>query len=725
MGEEIEQVKRQRSAARSWVTRSANALTREFDQKEPSDAKVTVLIKDFNSQLDKLNAADESLQLLIEEDTVEAFIADAEKYKMKIVIPAQVLIEGREQASSEPCPSEASENQNTDARLPKLELPTFGGDSREWTSFWEQFEAAVHKTELPDVTKFSYLRTLLIGEAKCTVSGLPLTAANYDAAVELLKERYGRKEKIVFHHVQDLLALDVKSTATVKELWRFYNAMKTHVRSLEALGIGADQYGVILTPLILSRLPTELRMEWAREGDTHERDLNFLMQFLKTEIERRERSQVFTSSSSDGRDQLTAASLHVGTTSGDKKSCCVCDASCKRLGACPQWQEMTVKERRDKLFALKRCTRCLAWSTKTRPHTFKDCKKKCKVCDGPHHIVLCPKQNVHADKQTNSSSALTTSSLSSSVKTQTDVLLQTIKVPVRGKGRQVEAVVLFDTGSDKSYISKELVDKIAPEWVESKNLSFASFGTNLPSPPENRNVYNVMLQGQGENEIVGLKATCIPTICAPLSQPKVPTHLLKKLDGRQISLLSGAQVKVDILIGLDSYWKIMTGEVKFLSSDLVAQRSKLGWVLSGCVPTSKSTHSKPSTLLFCHEVPLNADIQSFWDLETIGIKEIEIENQSVNPVLEKFEKTIQWVDGRYSVRLPWKENAQGRLVNNKASAMKRLGSLSARLGKDADLRQKYNDYFELHTRNSHRRTSGDVTGDFTGKSGTVEINKFA
>ena len=118
------------------------------------------------------------------------------------------------------------------------------------------------------------------------------------------------------------------------------------------------------------------------------------------------------------------------------------------------------------------------------------------------------------------------------------------------------------------------------------------------------------------------------------------------------------------------------------------------WVLSGCVPTSKSTHSKPSTLLFCHEVPLNADIQSFWDLETIGIKEIEIENQSVNPVLEKFEKTIQWVDGRYSVRLPWKENAQGRLVNNKASAMKRLESLSGRLGKDADLRQKYNDYFE-------------------------------
>ena len=35
-------------------------------------------------------------------------------------------------------------------------------------------------------------------------------------------------------------------------------------------------------------------MEWARDGDGHEADLEFMLEFVKTEIERRERSQLFS-----------------------------------------------------------------------------------------------------------------------------------------------------------------------------------------------------------------------------------------------------------------------------------------------------------------------------------------------------------------------------------------------------------------------------------------------
>ena len=51
-----------------------------------------------------------------------------------------------------------------------------------------------------------------------------------------------------------------------------------------------DQYDVILTPLILSRLPQDVRLEWAREGEGREIDLDWL---LASEINRRERSQSF------------------------------------------------------------------------------------------------------------------------------------------------------------------------------------------------------------------------------------------------------------------------------------------------------------------------------------------------------------------------------------------------------------------------------------------------
>ena len=72
-----------------------------------------------------------------------------------------------------------------------------------------------------------------------------------------------------------------------------YYDLQAHMRSLEALNITGQQYGVVLTPLVLSRLPPDLRLEWAREGELHESDLGYLLDFLQRELERRERSQTF------------------------------------------------------------------------------------------------------------------------------------------------------------------------------------------------------------------------------------------------------------------------------------------------------------------------------------------------------------------------------------------------------------------------------------------------
>ena len=90
---------------------------------------------------------------------------------------------------------------------------------------------------------------------------------------------------------------------------------------MEALGIKGDQCGVVLTPVVLSRLPPDLRLEWSRDSDTHESDLKFLLDFLQKQIERRERSQSYgagscgseATSGTDkhpGQHKPTAAALH-------------------------------------------------------------------------------------------------------------------------------------------------------------------------------------------------------------------------------------------------------------------------------------------------------------------------------------------------------------------------------------------------------------------------------
>ena len=53
------------------------------------------------------------------------------------------------------------------------------------------------------------------------------------------------------------------------------------------------------------------------------------------------------------------------------------------------------------------------------------------------------------------------------------VFLQTARVSVHGKCGVADAISLF--GSDKTYISRDLVDRIGPEWVGSKNLAYAVF----------------------------------------------------------------------------------------------------------------------------------------------------------------------------------------------------------------------------------------------------------
>ena len=145
-------------------------------------------------------------------------------------------------------------------------------------------------SDLPEVSKFVYLRSLLFGEAKRSVEGLALVKENYCVSCELLKARYAKPSQIIFAHVEKLLKLAVDGG----DLKSVQDSLLLHVRSLERLGISGEQYGVILTPLILSRLPPAFRMEWARDSENKESDLTHLLACLKKEIERQDRSTVLS-----------------------------------------------------------------------------------------------------------------------------------------------------------------------------------------------------------------------------------------------------------------------------------------------------------------------------------------------------------------------------------------------------------------------------------------------
>ena len=720
-----------RAAARSWITRTGKKLVTLCQNPDSKACELRTALQDFDQKLAKLTAAQDAVQELLDTKDIESDIDCAAAFEEEMVFPVVNLVQEKlaKFENVKDCDNvSVVSSSSVEAKLPKLELPVFEGEQRSWTAFWEQFDAVVHQSDLPTVSKFTYLRSLLAGEAKTVIAGLALTAVNYDTACQLLKNRYGRTDRIIFAHISDLLTLEVPKLPTVPELWGLYNNLQSHVRSLESLGITGTQYGVILTPLILSRLPDDLRMEWVREGDRKEReeavtdasgttgggpaktgfatanpvqvgaDLEFLMEFLSREIQRRETSQTYSSRSGQLDAPPTSASaLHAGSRtphvqgqSSNQAYCGLCCAPGHTTVQCRKLRTVPVEERRTKIKNV--CWKCL---TPLKPHhNFRFCKAKCSKCNGSHHAIMCTQNK--PDKQSSQNTQNSTTNPKSKPNTtmhtntspsvsHTNVALQTLYVSVGGKKGEVKAVVLFDTGSDRSYVSQRVIDQIGGEWIENKPLAFATFGSEKVSNEKTRGVYRFTLQGKGKKKVV-MNATAIPTLCAPICQPCIPDHLLVPLDNdtELVSIPEGGKVKVDILIGLDAYWGIMKGEVKFLTPKLTAQKSLLGWVLSGCVPAQK-IENQTSHSLFCQGLPVPGVENWLWDLEAIGV----VDRPEVSENLTEFQETVTYNGERYSVALPWKEGGKEKIMPNKSCAQKRLQSLMTQFKKKPELGEKY------------------------------------
>ena len=68
---------------------------------------------------------------------------------------------------------------------------------------------------LQRVDKFNYLRNQLVGSANETIAGLDLTYNNYDIAIKLPKERYGKKQTLIDTHYAQLTNLPIAMNKTL------------------------------------------------------------------------------------------------------------------------------------------------------------------------------------------------------------------------------------------------------------------------------------------------------------------------------------------------------------------------------------------------------------------------------------------------------------------------------------------------------------------------------
>ena len=191
------------------------------------------------------------------------------------------------------------------------------------------------------VNKFNYLFSLLEGNAAHLIKGLTLISANYDTAIEILQERFGKTQQIIAAHIP---ACPESRTGQLRFV---FDKISVHVRVLASLGIAAEQCGSLLIPVIMTKLPSEIRLQIVRKATNDVWQNNDLLKTIKSEIEAREMSEMTRSNVNEKTNkpkQATVPTVGSFAVTGDDKDgagkfkikCAPCkelhySASCKKV----------------------------------------------------------------------------------------------------------------------------------------------------------------------------------------------------------------------------------------------------------------------------------------------------------------------------------------------------------------------------------------------------------
>jgi hypothetical protein len=120
-------------------------------------------------------------------------------------------------------------------KLPKVELVKFDGQLSKYHEFRDSFKTSVHKNKsISAVDKMNYLKAQLSGEAKSVIAGLANTKDNYEHAIKLLEQRFGKNQLIIDAHYLKLN--DLKPVADERAQQEIADILKQHLNSQEALG---------------------------------------------------------------------------------------------------------------------------------------------------------------------------------------------------------------------------------------------------------------------------------------------------------------------------------------------------------------------------------------------------------------------------------------------------------------------------------------------------------
>ncbi|GFS95291.1 integrase catalytic domain-containing protein [Nephila pilipes] len=228
--EKLSILKRKRTTLRTAITKLSTKL---------NDSNCTQADIEFNAErlqikLNELTLADDEIHDFLNDQVYSEDIIECEKYsenghlllfnsKKKANTSAAILPCSRIGSSPTSDSIHYASPPNVTVKLPTVNINTFYGEIEEFHSFWERFENCIDKNEsLSQIDKHVFLRGYLDAEAKRLVDGISITADTYTMTKEILKSKYGNKDKIIQAHLdylENLTPIKDLSPSALNELY--------------------------------------------------------------------------------------------------------------------------------------------------------------------------------------------------------------------------------------------------------------------------------------------------------------------------------------------------------------------------------------------------------------------------------------------------------------------------------------------------------------------------
>ena len=273
------------------------------------------------------------------------------------------------------------------------------------------------------------------------------------------------------------------------------------------------------------------------------------------------------------------------------------------------------------------------------------------------------------------------------------------KHPVDDTGTEVSPRTLFDSGSQRSYISNKVRTMLQLKSIRLEKVLIKTFGQNKDSRVQRLDVVQFKIKNKPDCKFTFVEALCVPNICNPLTNQHIlQTHKLEKFKDLEFADYEGelGNLRVGVLIGIDYYLTFMTGKAVHSMAGPVACGTKVGWVISGRIGANSSDLHCFETNLLRTSVEnrettdtLQENLENFWSVETIS--------SPSDCVVSQFKKNIVHDGTRYVARLPFKPDHEP-LTDNFNVSGRRLKSLKPKL-KSKGILHDYDAIFKEYEEN--------------------------